>query len=255
MTDQWERTERLVGREGFKRLRQATVVVFGLGGVGSFCVEALARSGVGTLRIIDHDVVSLSNCNRQLHAMQSTVGRAKVDIMRDRITNIDPEIRVDARRAFFAQDTADSLLEGPPSFVVDAVDALGPKVELLMQCRDRGIPVIAAMGAAARMDPTRVRISRLEDTSGDPLASRVRKMLRRRGGLRGITAVHSTEPARATAEGDWQVMTDDLFRGRQRFIQPSMTMVPATMGFAAAAEVVSCLIGEPSLTARRRPLR
>jgi len=251
MTDQWERTERLVGRDGFQALRNATVAVFGLGGVGSFCVEALARSGVGTLRIVDHDVISLSNCNRQLHAMHSTLGRTKVDIMRERIADIDHNIRVDARHAFFAHDTAESLLEGPPSFVVDAVDALGPKVELLVQCRDQGIPVISAMGAAARLDPTQVRISRLDRTAGDPLASRVRKMLRRRGGLRGITAVHSTEPARATAEGDWQVMTDDLTRGRQRYIQPSMTMVPATMGFAAAAEVVRCLVGEPSLSKRR----
>lgn len=243
MSDPWERTQRLVGQEGFQRLRQASVVVFGLGGVGSFCAEALARSGIGRLRLVDHDRISLSNCNRQLLAMRSTLGRLKVEVMQERIADIDPEIRVDARSTFFARDTADALLEDTPSFVVDAVDALGPKVELLARCRDQGLPVIAAMGAAARLDPTQVRVGWLKDTIGDPLAARVRKMLRRRGGMEGILAVHSIELVRPTAQGDWPVMTDDLFRGRQRFIQPSMAMVPAAMGFAAASEVIRRLAG------------
>lgn len=243
MSDAWERTQRLVGLDGFQRLRQARVVVFGLGGVGSFCVEALARSGIGSLRIVDHDVVSLTNCNRQLLATHATLGLEKVEVMRRRIADIDPEIQIDARRAFFAREEADALLEGEPSFVVDAVDALGPKVELLAQCRDRGLPVVSSMGAAARLDPTCVRVSWLRETAGDPLAARVRKMLRRRGGLDGILAVFSTEPARAAATGDWPAMTDDLFRGRQRVIQPSMVMVPAAMGLAAASTVVRRLTG------------
>jgi tRNA A37 threonylcarbamoyladenosine dehydratase len=235
---QFERTERLVGADGFRRLRSASVTVFGLGGVGSFCVEALARSGLGHLRIIDHDVISVSNCNRQVHALHSTLGQAKADAMKARVIDIDPCIRVDAVRSFFAQDTMSELLACPTDIVVDAIDALGPKVELLVQCRDAGVAIITALGAAARLDPTKVRIAPLSETSGDPLASRVRKMLRRRGTLDGITAVYSVEPPRRAADGDWPTMTDDLFRGRQRVIQPSMAMVPAAMGLAAAAEVV-----------------
>ena len=243
MNEPWERTQRLIGLDGFKRLRESLVIVFGLGGVGSYCVEALARSGIGHLRIVDHDVISLSNCNRQLLATRSTVGREKVEVMRQRVIDIDPEIQVDARRSFFAREDADSLLEGEPSFVVDAVDALGPKVELLVRCRDQSVPVVSSMGAAARLDPTLIRVSWLRDTCGDPLAARVRKMLRRRGGLEGILAVYSTEPVRPTATGDWPLMTDDLFRGRQRVIQPSMVMVPAAMGLTAASTVIQRLAG------------
>jgi tRNA A37 threonylcarbamoyladenosine dehydratase len=239
---QFERTERLVGAEGFRRLRSASVTVFGLGGVGSFCVEALARSGLGHLRIIDHDVVSASNCNRQVHALHSTLGQPKVEVMKARVLDIDPSVRVDAVRSFFALDTMSELLASPADIVVDAIDALGPKVELLVQCRDKGVAIITALGAAARLDPTKVRIAPLAETSGDPLASRVRKMVRRRGTLDGITAVYSVEPPRHTADGDWPSMTDDLFRGRQRVIQPSMTMVPAAMGLAAAADVVRRLV-------------
>lgn len=242
--NQWERTERLVGSDGFRRLRQASVLVFGLGGVGSYCVEALARCGIGHLRVVDHDTISSSNCNRQLHALQSTLGQAKVEVMKQRLMDIDPEISVDALREFFAQDTAEALLRDNPSFVVDAIDALGPKVELLERCRERGVGVVTALGAAARLDPTKVRVADLAATSGDPLAARVRKMLRRRGGLDGITAVYSTEPPRPKMDGDWPAMTDDLFRGRQRVIQPSMVLVPAAMGFAAASTVVRRLIGE-----------
>ncbi len=247
---QFERTERLVGPDGFKRLRSASVTVFGLGGVGSFCVEALARSGLGHLRIIDHDVVSVSNCNRQLHALHSTLGRPKVDVMKERVLDIDPSMRVDAVPSFFAHDTMADLLAVPTDFVVDAIDALGPKVELLAQCQLKGIGIITALGAAARLDPTKVRIAALAETSGDPLASRVRKMLRRRGTLDGITAVFSVEPPRQSAIGAWPAMTDDLFRGRQRVIQPSMTMVPAAMGLAAAAEVVRRVAGGEVTMAR-----
>lgn len=249
-----ERTERLIGVEGYRRLRSACVVVFGLGGVGSFCVEALARSGVGRLVLVDHDVIADTNCNRQLHALQSTIGRRKVDVMAERVRDIDPEISVEPRYAFFAKDTASELLSEDVSFVVDAIDAMGPKIELLARCREQGLRVVSAMGAGARLDPTLVRVGPLAKTSGDPLAARVRKMLRRRGGLDGITAVYSVElPRKTSDDGDWQRMSNDLVRGRQRYIQPSMTMVPGTMGFAAAAEVVRGIAS--GVTASARPNR
>ncbi|MCL2823926.1 MAG: tRNA threonylcarbamoyladenosine dehydratase [Polyangiaceae bacterium] len=233
-----ERTHRLIGTKGVANLRSATITVAGLGGVGSFCIEALARSGVGHLRIIDHDTVSASNCNRQLHALQSTLGQPKVDVMKSRVLDIDPTITVEAVQRFFASDTADELLAAPTDLIIDAIDALGPKIELLARCKESGIPVITALGGAARLDPTKVRIAPLAETSGDPLASRVRKLLRRRTSLDGITAVFSVEPPVRTAIEGCPTMTDDLFRGRQRVIQPSMMMVPAAIGLAAAAEAV-----------------
>ena len=239
---QFERTERLVGSKGMARLRAASVTVIGLGGVGSFCVETLARSGLGHLRIIDHDTVSESNCNRQIHALQSTLGQAKVDVVKQRVLDIDPTIHVDALRSFFASDTADELLSSDTE-VVDAIDALGPKVDLLVRCKEQGIPVITALGGAARLDPTMIRIAPLAKTSNDPLAARVRKMLRRHTTLDGITAVYSVEPPRRTMDEGWPKMTNDLFRGRQRIIQPSMMMVPAAIGIAAASEVVRRIVG------------
>jgi tRNA A37 threonylcarbamoyladenosine dehydratase len=232
----------MVGLAGMRRLARARVAVFGMGGVGSHCAEALARSGLGALRIVDHDTVSESNCNRQLHALQSTLGRRKVDVMRSRLLDIAPELEVAPRHEFFAAETAEVLLGGDLDYVVDAIDALGPKVELLQQCRQRKIRVVTALGAAGRLDPTEIRVAPLEQTRDCSLAATVRKQMRRRGGLDGVLAVFSVERLNAPAEGDWPRMTEDLFRGRQRVIQPSMVMVPAAMGYAAASVVVRDLV-------------
>jgi len=225
-----------------RRLGRARVAVFGMGGVGSHCAEALARSGLGALRIVDHDTISESNCNRQLHALQSTLGRRKVDVMQARLLDVAPELEVDPRHVFFAAETAEELLDGELDYVVDAIDSMGPKIELLQQCRERKIRVLTVLGAAGRLDPTQVRVAPLAETRGCPLAATVRKQMRRRGGLDGVLALFSAERQRATAAGDWPRMTDDLFRGRQRVIQASMVMVPAAMGYAAASVVVRELV-------------
>ncbi len=238
-----ERCARLLGLAGLERLQRAQVVVVGMGGVGSFCAEALARSGVGALRIVDHDVVAVSNGNRQLPATSSTLGRVKVEVMAERLREVAPELVVDARREFFAEETADALLGGQVDAVVDAIDSLGPKVELLDQCRRRKLFVTAALGAGGRLDPTRIRIAPLIATHADPLAAAVRKQLRRRGSLDGIDAAFSVEPPRRAAEGVWPAVTTDLHRGRQRMVQPSLVMVPAAMGMAIAAHVVARLAG------------
>lgn len=236
-----ERTKRLVGSRGLDALKHATVTVFGLGGVGSYCVEALARSSIGTLVIVDHDTISDSNRNRQLHATASTRGLPKTAVLEQRIHDIDPNITVHAHQAFFSEETASRLLSAPTSFVVDAIDSLGPKVHLLHKCVQMGIPVVSSMGAASRLDPTQVRIAPLAQTQGDPFAAHVRKRLRRRCELDGILAVHSTEPPLEPPQDlphDLPKMTDDICRGRQRIIQPSMVMVPAAMGLAAASVVI-----------------
>jgi len=242
---QHDRTERLLGKEALSRLRAACVTVFGLGGVGSSCVEALARSGLGHLRLVDHDTIHESNCNRQLHALHSTVGLPKAQVMKQRVLDIDPTLQVEAFCTFFAQDTANDLLEPPTHCVVDAIDAMGPKVELLSRCKSLGVPVISALGAGGRLDPTQIRVAPLDQTVGDPLAARVRKLLRRRGTLDGITAVYSLEPPRIAATAP--ILSRDLFRGRQRIIQPSMLMVPAAMGLAIAYEVIRTIALDPSI--------
>ncbi len=239
----FERAERLLGREGLERLARATVAVFGLGGVGSFCAEALARSGIGALRLVDHDRVTPQNFNRQLCACRSTLGESKVHAMRRRLLEVAPDLVVDAREAFFADDQAAELLSQPLSFVVDAIDSLGPKVSLLRHCRALGLPVITALGAGGRLDPTRIKVVPLAETRGDRLGMWTRKRLRKTSSLAGIMAVFSEERARASAPGDWPRMTTELERGRQRNIQPSLVMVPAAMGMAAASHVVCRLSG------------
>jgi tRNA A37 threonylcarbamoyladenosine dehydratase len=238
-----ERCARLLGAAGIERLAGSRVAIVGLGGVGSFCAEALARSGVGRIRIVDHDVVTASNCNRQLLATRGTLGRVKVEVMADRLREVAPGIEVDARREFFAAETAEALLGGGLDAVVDAIDSLGPKVELLHQCQRRGLFVTAALGAGGRLDPTRIRLAPLASTHADPLGVQVRKQLRRRGSLEGIDAAFSVEKPRPPAAGDWDRVTTDLHRGRQRVIQPSVVMVPAAMGMAIAAHVVARLAG------------
>lgn len=234
----WERSARLVGTDGMDRLARARVVVVGLGGVGSMAAEALARSGVGGLRLVDHDTIGESNGNRQLHAFPTTVGAPKAAVMADRLAALPHAGDIAAVPAFVDADTAADLVAGH-DVVVDAIDSLGPKVSLLATCVGAGIPVISAQGAAGRTDPTAVRVMRLDRTAGDPLAAQVRKRLRRlEVDPRRITAACSIEPPVPAAPGPWSRMTDDLHRGRQRMVQPSMMMVPGAMGLAMAAWVV-----------------
>lgn len=241
MIDRHERTIRLIGTPGYNRIRASSVAVFGLGGVGSFCAEALVRCGVGQLIIVDHDVVGETNRNRQLHAMGSTLGKSKALVMAERLRDIDPLVDTVPLQCFFAADSADSLLKFPFSYVVDAIDSLGPKVELLAQCKARSIPVITVLGAGGKLDPTQIRVDDLANTHDDPMASRVRKLVRRRCSLEGIRAVYSAEPRRTNLEPGFAPMTSDLTRGRQRVVQPSAVMVPGAMGLAAAAEVIRAL--------------
>lgn len=243
MTDErLERCERLLGAPALKRLGRATVAVFGMGGVGSFCAEALARSGIGTLRLVDHDIVSATNYNRQLHALETTEGLPKVQAMAERLRAISRSLRIDARRSFFDRDAADDLLGLPLDFVVDAIDSVGPKTELVAQCLGRGLRVITVVGTAARLDPTRVRVGCLSRVAGDPLAVRLRKLLRRRHIDPTVTAVYSEESALQDAAGPWPRMTEALCRGRQRRILPSLVMVPAAAGMAAAGACIQELL-------------
>ncbi|MFT3708783.1 MAG: tRNA threonylcarbamoyladenosine dehydratase [Archangium sp.] len=198
----FDRTGRLIGDVGMKRLKDARVAVFGLGGVGSYAVEGLVRSGIGHLTVVDFDVVCVTNSNRQLHATVSTVGKPKAELMAQRCLSINPDVSVKPIVDFYRADESDRLLlDEKYDFVVDAIDNIKAKLHLLHTCVERGIPVVSSMGAAGRLDPTYIRVEDLCETHMDPFAKDVRKLLKRKYGLdtnrpTGITAVFSIEPRR-----------------------------------------------------------
>jgi tRNA threonylcarbamoyladenosine dehydratase len=241
------RTELLLGADALHRLHAARVAVFGLGGVGSYAAEALARSGVGTLRLVDFDTVGPSNFNRQLLALRSTLKRPKVEVAAGRLLDINPDLIVDARQAFFHADSADELLAGPLDYVIDAIDSLGPKCELLVQCVLRGLPVVSAMGAAARTDPSLLRVADIWDTERCPLARQVRRNLRKRGITAAIPVVSSSEPPAETHDPDdlGEQAEEVLKRGRRRRVLPSMGTLPGIVGLLAAHTVILALAGFP----------
>ncbi len=238
------RTELLIGEVGLRALMAARIAIFGLGGVGSYAAEALARSGVGYLRIVDFDIIGASNFNRQLYALHSTIGQQKVDVATARLQDINAELNVEGHVAFFHSDSVEVLLAAPLDFVIDAIDSLGPKCELLAQCVSRGIPVISAMGAAARTDPTALRLGTVWETDACPLARKVRRTLRKKGITADIPAIYSNEPPYGTfsAEEVGESAEDFFRRGRPRRILPSMAMLPGIIGLMAANYVVQRLI-------------
>ncbi|MBY0555088.1 tRNA threonylcarbamoyladenosine dehydratase [bacterium] len=174
----FDRMGRLVGDEMMKKLFNTHVMVFGLGGVGSWAAEAIARSGVGRLTIVDHDEICITNANRQLHAIQGLVGQKKANVMAERIKKINPQIKVESVALFYNKDTSEQILALKPDYVLDAIDNLTAKTHLLNECRTRGIKVITSGGASGKMDPTRIKIIDLAKTNIDPLSHAVRKILR-----------------------------------------------------------------------------
>lgn len=190
----FSRTRRLLGQAALERLAASKVVVVGLGGVGSYVVEALARSGVGRFVLVDHDTVDITNVNRQVHALTSTVGRPKVEVERERVLDINPAAEVETHQVFFTSDAADEILGPGCSYVVDAIDAVEPKVMLIAEAARRGMPVISSMGAGNKLDPTKFVVADISETHTDPLARAVRRRLRRLGITSGIKVVFSTEP-------------------------------------------------------------
>src|SRR5690606_24477513 len=179
----FDRAARLFSEPGLHRLMQSRVVVVGVGGVGSFAAEALARSAVGNIVLVDFDRVCVTNTNRQLHAMQGTIGKRKVDIMAERLRLIHPTGTVEPVAQFYNADNRDDVLRGTIDFVIDAIDNLSAKADLISTCISRNIPIVSSMGAAARMDPTAVRVADLTETYKDPFAAALRKILRQHHGL------------------------------------------------------------------------
>ena len=202
LSRRFDRTGRLLGDPAMERLAAARVIVFGLGGVGSYAAEGLVRSGVGHLTLVDHDDVCVTNTNRQLHATVKGVGKSKADLMAQRCREINPDAKVEAVSKFYRAEVAEQMLPpGQYDFVVDAIDNVKAKLHLLHRCVTLGVPVVSSMGAAGRLDPTAIRVEDLSETHMDPFAKDIRKLLKRKHGVEtdkhtGITAVYSIEARR-----------------------------------------------------------
>lgn len=246
----FSRLDLLFGREGLAHLGKASVAVFGVGGVGSFAVEALARGGVGRLTLVDFDDICLTNVNRQLHALDGTIGRAKVQVMAERCRAINPAIEVEPLKAFYSADNSAELLGRGYDFVLDCIDHITAKLHLIQSCTERGLPVIASMGAANKLDPTQVRVADLAHTRNCRLARIIRKELRRRGIHGGIKVVYSTEEFRPLTSAT-AVCADNCICPNQenqqwrctdrRVILGSSSVIPPLFGLTMAGEVLRAL--------------
>jgi len=239
--ERFARLAQLIGPDALQRLAAARVAVFGLGAVGSFAAEALARAGIGVLRLVDFDTVQPSNLNRQLLALESTVGQPKIEVARRRVADINPDCRVDARCAFADAESAPGLLLPLPDVVIDAIDGVNSKVNLLAAACRLGIFTVSSMGAACRLDPSRVRIADLAETEGCPLARVVRKRLGRQGIHSGIRCIFSTEAPRPS-RAETPLAVEPTTRGRQRPPLGSISYLPGIFGFCAAAEAIRHLM-------------
>lgn len=234
MENQWIRTELLLGKEAVERLKKSCVAVFGVGGVGGYVAEALARTGVGTFDLIDKDTVSVSNINRQIIATHSTVGRVKVEVMKERILKINPEAEVHIHKCFFLPENAGEFDFGKYSYVVDAVDTVTAKIELVMQAQKAGVPIISSMGAGNKLDPSKFEVTDIYKTSVCPLAKVMRRELKRRG-VKHLKVVYSTEKA-------LEPKFDLSEKEGRRAVPGSVAFVPSVAGLIAAGEVINDLI-------------
>ncbi|MED4986503.1 tRNA threonylcarbamoyladenosine dehydratase [Geobacillus stearothermophilus] len=243
MLHHFSRSELALGPEGWDRLKNATVAVLGVGGVGSFAVEALARSGVGRLVLVDRDNVDITNINRQIHALLSTIGRPKVELMKERIADINPACEVIALQMFYTEETYEQFFAYDLDFVIDASDTIVYKVHLMKQCLKRGIPIISSMGAANKMDPTRFRIVDISKTHTDPIAKVIRAKLRKEGIRRGIPVVFSDEKPVKIREDVRQVVGNDASPIRKAKMPPSSNaFVPSVAGLIMASYVINELL-------------
>lgn len=229
------RTEMLVGSAALARLAGASVAVFGIGGVGSYAAEALARAGVGRLTLVDHDVIDVTNINRQIHALTETVGAAKTETMARRIHSINPACVVREIRAFYQPEAAEQFFLEPYDYVLDAVDTVTAKIDLAVQCHRRGIPLIASMGAANKLDPALFEVMDIYRTTGDPLARILRKKLKERG-IPHLRVVCSRERPRTPEAGEAQPVA-----GRNS-VPASISFVPSAAGLIMAGAVIRDLL-------------
>jgi tRNA A37 threonylcarbamoyladenosine dehydratase len=243
----------LVGREGLEKLQRAHVAIFGIGGVGSYAVEALARAGVGRLTLVDYDEICITNSNRQIHALSSTIGQRKVDVMAERCRQINPQAEVVPRHRFYDEQASDELLGSGYDYVLDCIDHITAKLHLIQSCVERQLPIISSMGAANKLDPSCIGVADIAKTEKCRLARVLRKELRKRGIATGVPVVYSTEEFRELSsetaicaencvcpnksEQQW-TCTD------RRVILGSSSYIPPIFGLTMAGEVINRLRGD-----------
>ncbi len=233
--NQFSRSELLVGSHGIDKLKNSFVAVFGVGGVGSYTVEALVRSGVGSIAIFDDDKVSVTNINRQLIATSKTIGMNKVEVMRDRILEINPQVNVEVNQVFYGPKNADQYDLSKYDYVVDAIDTVSSKLTLIEKAKEANTPIISSMGAGNKLDPTRFEVADIYMTSMCPLARAMRSELRKRG-VDSLKVVYSREPVLTPIENE------EICPPGRRQIPGSVSFVPSVAGLIVAGEVVKDLI-------------
>lgn len=251
MLHAFSRLEMVVSTLGFERLKNSKVVILGVGGVGSFAAEALARSGVGHFILCDDDAVCLTNINRQIHATRKTVGQLKVDVMKERILDINPKAVVEVHPYLYTAETADKIIPLDCDYVVDAIDMVSAKIDLIVRCQSHAIPIISAMGTGNKLQPQRLEVADIYETSICPLARVMRKELRRRG-VKGLKVVYSKEepisPHPIAGECNTHCICPKKDRTcvERRSIPGSTSFVPSTAGLIMASEIVREMIEKPS---------
>jgi len=249
----FSRTETLIGSNVLAEQAAKRVMIFGIGGVGSYAAEALGRAGIGRITLVDFDDICLTNINRQIHALSSSVGRPKVEVMAERLRDINPEASVTPIKAFFSKDNAEELMQLRPDYVLDAIDHFTAKTALIVFCRERNIPVISSMGAANKLDPTKIRIDDISATHNCRMSRSMRKILRQRGITEGVKVVYSTEEHRElggetkhcdapsiSPKQEEEVLNTEY----RRAILGSISYIPAIFGLTMAGVVVNDLLTE-----------
>lgn len=240
--EQFVRTKMLLGMETMEKLKNAHVAVFGVGGVGGYVVEALARSGVGKFDLIDNDVVSESNINRQIIATYSTIGRYKVDIMKERILDINPNAEVEVYKCFYLPENADEFDVAKYTYIVDAIDTVTAKLELIVRAKKAGVPIISSMGTGNKLDPSKLQITDIYKTKVCPLARVMRTELKKRN-IGELKVVYSEEqPIKVIKEDNKQINPENT--GRIKDVPGSVAFVPPAAGLLIARAVIMDIKGE-----------
>ncbi|MBD8026797.1 tRNA threonylcarbamoyladenosine dehydratase [Ureibacillus sp. Re31] len=249
MLHQFSRNELAIGKEGLEKLKNTTVAILGIGGVGSFAAEACARSGVGRIILVDKDNVDITNINRQLVAYLSTVGKSKSQIMKERIADINPECEVIDMHMFYTEETYERFFEQGIDYVIDASDTVMYKIHLMKECLKRNIPIISSMGAANKMDPTRFKIADISKTHTDPLAKVIRTKLRKEGIHKGVMVVFSDESPIVVRPDVVEEVGNPNAQIRKAKMPPSSNaFVPSVAGLIAASWVINQILKDVNIT-------
>ena len=247
MLNEFSRTETLIGKIALNKLSNSKIAIFGIGGVGSFAVEALARSGIGKFVLIDHDIICITNINRQLHATHKTIGKPKVEIMKDRILEINENAEVIIYQDFYLPNNSDNLMSDNYDYIIDAIDTVTAKIDLIVQATKRNIPIISCMGAGNKLDPTKFEIDDIYNTSVCPLAKVMRKELKKHG-ITSLKVVYSKENPikiiKNTEYNDNYILEEEsnLKNMRKHQVPGSISFVPSVAGLIIAGEVIKNLI-------------